>query len=131
MYKRNDGLTEDNRLQNRFTSYLCRSVHNRRIDYFRGKEKPLRIEIMLEDMDYLVTEEQDRILQFAEYDALRQALKEIKEQERYILLARVIEEKSFSQIAGETGLSYKGAAAAYYRTLERLRKLLRGEENEF
>ena len=58
-YKRNDGLTEDNRLQNRFTSYLCRSVHNRRIDYFRGKEKPLRIEIMLEDMDYLVTEEQD------------------------------------------------------------------------
>ena len=31
-------------------------------------------------MDYLVTEEQDRILQFAEYDALRQALKEIKEQ---------------------------------------------------
>ena len=82
MYKRNDGLTEDNRLQNRFTSYLCRSVHNRRIDYFRGKEKPLRIEIMLEDMDYLVTEEQDRILQFAEYDALRQALKEIKEQER-------------------------------------------------
>lgn len=131
MYKRNDGLTEDNRLQNRFTSYLCRSVHNRRIDYFRGKEKPLRIEIMLEDMDYLVTEEQDRILQFAEYDALRQALKEIKEQERYILLARVIEEKSFSQIARETGLSYKGAAAAYYRTLERLRKLLGGGRRGF
>ena len=131
MYKRNDGLTEDNRLQNRFTSYLCRSVHNRRIDYFRGKEKPLRIEIMLEDMDYLVTEEQDRILQFAEYDALRQALKEIKEQERYILLARVIEEKSFSQIAGETGLSYKGAPAAYYRTLERLRKLLGGGRRGF
>ena len=86
---------------------------------------------MLEDMDYLVTEEQDRILQFAEYDALRQALKEIKEQERYILLARVIEEKSFSQIAGETGLSYKGAAAAYYRTLERLRKLLGGGRRGF
>ena len=72
---------------------------------------------------------------FAEFGEARQKgflrVKEIKEQERYILLARVIEEKSFSQIAGETGLSYKGAAAAYYRTLERLRKLLGGGRRGF
>ena len=131
MYKRNYGLTDDNRLQNRFTAYLCRSVHNGRIDYLRRKDKPLRIEIILEDMDYLLAEEKDLTLQFAEYEALRQALKEIKEQERYILLARVIDEKSFSQIAEETGLSYKGAAAVYYRVLEKLRKFLGGERHGF
>ena len=125
MYKRNDGLTEDHRLQNQFTAYLRSAVHN------GGKDKPQRIEIMLEDMDYLMAEESDFLLQLAEYEALRQALQEIKEQERYILLARVIDEKGFAEIADEVGLSYKGTAAVYYRTLEKLRKLLRGEENEF
>ena len=131
MYKRHDGLTEDHRLQNQFTAYLRSAVHNGRIDYLRGKDKPQRIEIMLEDMDYLMAEESDFLLQLAEYEALRQALQEIKEQERYILLARVIDEKGFAEIADEVGLSYKGTAAVYYRTLEKLRKLLRGEENEF
>ena len=118
-------------MQNQFTAYLRSAVHNGRIDYLRGKDKPQRIEIMLEDMDYLMAEESDFLLQLAEYEALRQALQEIKEQERYILLARVIDEKGFVQIADEVGLSYKGTAAVYYRTLEKLRKLLRGEENEF
>lgn len=117
MYKRNDGLTEDHRLQNQFTAYLRSAVHNGRIDYLRGKDKPQRIEIMLEDMDYLMAEESDFLLQLAEYEALRQALQEIKEQERYILLARVIDEKGFAEIADEVGLSYKGTAAVYYRIL--------------
>ena len=93
MYKRNDGLTEDHRLQNQFTAYLRSALRNGRIDYLRGKDKPQRIEIMLEDMDYLMAEESDFLLQLAEYEALRHALQEIKEQERYILLARVIDEK--------------------------------------
>ena len=131
MYQRNDGLTEDHRLQNQFTAYLRSALHNGRIDYLRGKDKPQRIEIMLEDMDYLMADEKDFLLQLAEHEALRQALQEIKKQERYILLARVIDEKGFAQIADEVGLSYKGTAAVYYRTLEKLRKLLRGEENEF
>ena len=131
MYKRNDGLIGVHILQNQFTAYLSNAVHNGRIDYLRGKDKPQRNEITLEDMDYLIAEEKDFLLRFAECEVLRQVLQEIKEQERYILLARVIDEKGFAQIADEVGLSYKGTAAVYYRTLEKLRKLLRGEENEF
>lgn len=131
MYKRNDGLIGVHILQNQFTAYLRNAVHNGRIDYLRGKDKPQRYEITLEDMEYLMAEEKDFLLPLAEYEALRQALQEIKEQERYILLARVIEEKGFAQIADEVGLSYKGTAAVYYRTLKKLRKLLGGERNEF
>lgn len=131
MYYKNDGLTEDNRLQNQFTAYLRNAVHNGRIDYLYKQNKPRRAEIMLDDMDYLMAEEKDFLLQLAEYEVLRQALQEIKEQERYILLARVIDEKGFAQIAEEVGLSYKGTAAVYYRTLQKLRKLLGGERNEF
>lgn len=46
------------------------------------------------------------------------------------MLARVVEEKSFAEIAAEVDLSYKGAAAVYYRTLGKLRKILRGEKVE-
>ena len=63
MYKRNDGLTEDHRLQNQFTAYLRSALHNGRIDYLRRKDKPQRIEIMLEDMDYLMADEKDFLLQ--------------------------------------------------------------------
>ena len=59
MYKRNDGLTDDHILQNQFTAYLHNAVHNGRIDYLYKQNKPQRIEIMLEDMDYLMAEEKD------------------------------------------------------------------------
>lgn len=39
-------------------------------------------------------------------------------------MARVIEDKSFNAIAEELGVSYKGAATLYYRTIAKLRKIL-------
>ena len=124
MYKRNDGLSSDHIIQNQFTAYLRNAVHNGRIDYLRKKRGVPHIEIPLENMDYFMVGDDDFILRLAEYEGLQQALQEIKEQERYILLARVIDEKGFSQIADEVGLSYKGTAAIFYRTLEKLRKIL-------
>lgn len=124
MYKRNDGLSSDHIIQNQFTAYLRNAVHNGRIDYLRKKGGLPHIEIPLEDMDYFMVGDDDFVFRLAEYDGLQQALQEIKELERYILLARVIDEKGFSQIADEVGLSYKGTAAIFYRTLEKLRKML-------
>lgn len=57
---------------------------------------------------------------------LQWALRAIKDRERYVLLARVMDEKDFEQIGAEVGLSYKGAAAVYYRTIAKLRKLVGG-----
>lgn len=64
------------------------------------------------------------IYDLTEYEAVYQALRAIREKERYILLARVVEEKSFSEIASELHMGYKGAAAIYYRTIEKLRRML-------
>lgn len=130
MYQRNDCSTNEHNLQNQFTAYLQNALHNKRIDYIY-KNHSLQAEILMEDMDRFDMMDTEHILKLAEFDALEKALQNIKERERYILLARVIEEKSFSQIAVETGLSYKGAAAIYYRTLEKLRKILGGEIDEF
>ena len=131
MYKKNDGLTGDHRLQNQFTAYVQRAVHNGCVDYLFKKIQPLKAEVPLEDMDDLVSEDTDFVLRLADYEDLRLALQKIQGRERYILLARVIDEKGFAQIADEVGLSYKGTAAVYYRTLDKLRKLLGGDGNGF
>lgn len=55
MYKRNDGLTDDHRLQNQFTAYVQKAIHNGCVDYLFKKIRPLKAEIPLEDMDDLVS----------------------------------------------------------------------------
>lgn len=130
MYKRNDNSTNEHDLQNQFTAYLQNALHNKRIDYIY-KNHFLQSEILMEDMDRFDITDTEYILKLDKFDALAKALQNIKERERYILLARVIEEKSFSQIAEETGLSYKGAAAIYYRTLKKLQKILGGGTDDF
>lgn len=130
MYQRNDCSTNEHNLQNQFTAYLQNALHNKRIDYIY-KNHFMQAEILMEDMDRFDMADTEYILKLAEFDALEKALQNIKERKRYILLARVIEEKSFSQIAEETGLSYKGTASIYYRTLGKLRKILGGGTDDF
>lgn len=66
MYKRNEGLTDNDRLQNQFTAYLRHAVHNGRADYLSKKSIAWKTEIMLEDMDYLLTEDSDFVLRVAD-----------------------------------------------------------------
>lgn len=130
VYKRNDGTDEINAIQNRFTAYLHHAVHNGRIDYLYKKNHPARLETPLENFEALSTQS-DFSLYLAERDVLQRALRAIKDRERYVLLARVIDEKDFEQIGAEVGLSYKGAAAVYYRTIAKLRKLIGENINGF
>ena len=62
------------------------------------------------------------LLMQLEDSALFHALKEINERERYIFFSRVLDNKSFEMLAEETGLSYKGVAAVYYRTVQKIKK---------
>lgn len=39
-----------------------------------------------------------------------------------IFLARTLEEEDFETLGAKFGLSYKGAAALYYRTIQKIRK---------
>lgn len=127
MYHRNDGSIKDNAVQNQFTAYLKQAIHNKRIDYLY-KQKP-NLDSLTDNIEYLADESEDPIAMYAECDLLKRALQGIKERERYILLARIIDDKSFDQIASEVGLGYKGTTAVYYRTLKKLYKILEDEKD--
>ena len=129
---KNDNRTYDsNAVQNRFTAYLKNAVHNKRIDYLYKKNNPSQFELSIDDLEQLPTDQLDFTSRIAEYDTLQWALRLIKERERYILLARVIDEKDFDEIGAEIGLTYKGTAAKYYRTLAKLRNLIGGNDDGF
>ena len=128
MHENNSSSNEHEILQNQFTAYISTSIRRERLAYLRRKCDRLNREIMLEEYHLLLTEESDRFDLLLEGDMIMQALKSIREQERYIVMARVIEEKSFLEIAGELGMKYKGVASIYYRTIEKLRRLLGGED---
>ena len=72
--------------------------------------------------------EQLPVLMRLENTALLKAIERLKTPEQMILFARVLEECSYDEIAQKLGLRYKGASAAYYRVLQKLRQSLEGEE---
>ena len=59
--------------------------------------------------------------------ALVFALEQLGEKELHVFLAHVLDEKSFEDLGNELGLSYKGAAAVYYRAIRKIKnKMKRG-----
>lgn len=127
MIKLNNGSNEQERLQNRFTSLVSRSMNRAKIDYIRKEECRARFTCVMEDekMEY-IPDETDFVLDLCESDALAYALTQLDERERYVLFARVLEERNFEEIADKLGLKYKGVTALYYRTIAKLRELIGG-----
>lgn len=107
MYKKNNGSTEQEILQNQFSAYVKKAVHNRRIQFLTEKSRKFRFETPLFDLDYLLFDTTDIIQEITDHETVRQALRSIKENERRIVLERIIEEKSFGQLSDELGMSYK------------------------
>ena len=54
MYKKNNGSTEQEILQNQFSAYVKKAVHNRRIQFLTEKSRKFRFETPLFDLDYLL-----------------------------------------------------------------------------
>ena len=128
MFKKNNGSDEHDILQNQFTSYLSFAVSNARIDFIRAKIARLKREQATDQYDLLFMQEVFEVEIFIENEALSQAIKDIREKERYVFLARVLEDKKFKEIAKELGMGEKGVAAIYYRTVKKLRDILEGGE---
>ena len=127
MYKRNDGLTGDQILQNQFTAFLNTALCNTRKAYLRGKYRRCKRDCITDEF-FLCPYDGEYTESAVDYAELYSALSAIREKERRVFLARVLDEKGFDEIARELGLSYKGAAAIYYRTISKLRVLLGGED---
>jgi len=129
MWHKNNGKSETEIMQNRFTAYLATAVQRRRNDYIQQLDRRRQIESLTEDFLFMpeCSIEQDMLLGLPvlmqlEDSVLLQALKELSERERYIFLARVLDGKSFETLAEETELGYKGVTAVYYRTAQKIRR---------
>ena len=128
MFKKNNGSNEQDILQNQFTSYLSFAVSNARIDFIRAKIARLKREQVTDQYEILLTQEVMEVEAIFENEALTQAIKDIREKERHVFLAKVLEDKKFKEIAEELGMGEKGVAAIYYRTVKKLRDILEGGE---
>ena len=128
MFQKNEGSNEHDILQNQFTSYLSFALNNARIDFIRVKIARLKREHITDQYELIFAQDSFEIEAFLENEILTQAIRNIREKERHVFLARVLEEKRFKEIAEELGMGEKGVAAIYYRTVKKLRDTLeRGE----
>lgn len=133
MWQRNNGKEEVEKLQNRFTAYLVTAVHRKRAAYMNQRIKLIQMEYAAERDNWNYQEgvyhdmfEELPLLMHLENDRLFYALKYLNERELYIFLERVLNEVSFEELAAELGLSYKGVAAIYYRTVQKIKKQMKG-----
>ena len=128
---RNNGQGESNILQNQFTRYLKTAIQRRKIDLFRIRSRVYDHECFddsWQDIPGLITVD----IYFnspTQFDTigLEQALCQIGKRDRYIFYAHVLDERTFTELAAELGLTYKGVAAAYYRVIYKIRETLRGD----
>ena len=104
MFKKNTGSNEHDILQNQFTSYLSFAVSNARIDFIRAKIARLKREQVTDQYKLLITHEVLEVESIFENEALTQAIKDIKEKERYVFIALVLDDKKFKEIEEELGM---------------------------
>lgn len=137
MWQKNDGTGEDNILQNQFTSYLLTAVRRRKTAYMKETYHRQKIELHVGFCDFDAISGVDidldanlPLLDQIENPLLLQALLQAKDRERYILLARILNECSFFELSEELGISYKAASNSYYRLLERIQRLMKGGNDD-
>lgn len=128
MWQKNNGKSETEILQNQFTAYLATAVQHRRGEYIQQISRQQQTEFVTEVIEDSQKEdvEKDMLSELPlsmqlEDSALIHALKEVNDRERHIFFARVLDERSFESLAEEMGLGYKGVAAIYYRTIQKIK----------
>lgn len=135
MWEHNNGAGESNILQNQFTAYLVTALRRRKVQYLRSKLQIQQYETSLEIWDQiegLLTEPDLALglplIEQLENIRLQQALKQAKQRDLYIFLAKVLEDRSFVEIAGELGIAYNTVLSVYHRMIQKLKKELGGED---
>ena len=131
----NSGKGESNILQNQFTRYLKTAVQRRKIDLFHARNRVYGRECYddsWQDIPGLITED----IYFntsAQCDTigLERTLYQVEKRDRYIFFAHVLDERTFTELAAELCMNYKGVAAAYYRVIRKIRDALRGDAHGF
>ena len=131
MWQRNNGQAGDD-LQFRFTAYLVSAVKRRRKDYLIQLYKRSSTECTVDMVYESEPSSEERVMDSLplmdaiENGALLEALQKLNERERQVFLARTLEEADFETLGAKLGLSYKGVAALYYRTIQKIKKSIEG-----
>jgi len=130
MWQHNDGAGESNVLQNQFTSLLVKAIKNKKVDYLRQKTKQRKHEIQVEDgeqghfhSDFDINQILPAIEQLESVE-LQQSLQSKTKRALYIFMAKVLEDRSFAEIASELGMKYSAVSESYYRTVRLIKKEL-------
>ena len=130
MLPKNNGITENEILQNQFTAYVSRAIHNRRLRYLISLDRRSKRELPFYHHQEWFASEDNHMDDIWEYELLRQVLRQIRDKERAIVLARIVDEKSFTEIALEMKMSYKAVTNLYYRVMKRLKMYMEGVDTE-
>ena len=110
MNKINNGTAEYEILQNRFTSFICKSMNNARINYLKHESVRIHHTFEMEDEKFaFIPDCSDFVSGLCDTDSLSYALKQIDKRERFVIISRVLEEKSFEDIADKLGLGLRGS----------------------
>ena len=134
MQYRNDGNREDYIVQNQFTAYLQVALKRRKNEYIskfyrlQKHEQPLEADCVLFSDNGWHTDCNNRMEVQEEYIAVLKAIDQLRERERFVFVARSLEERSFEELAQELQIGYKGVAAIYYRAIRNIRRKLDGEQ---
>ena len=121
---RNPGVSEEDKLFNRFTAFISVSLHREKITYFNLLKRQNENIIYDDEMLLLITDENDVAFDMCKNDLLQYIFKHLDKRDRYVLRSRIFEKKKFEEIAISMGLKYKGAAAIYYRAIEKSKKIV-------
>lgn len=128
-------------LQNQFTAYLVRALRRRRAAYIHTQTRRAEREVITDTPETFWAAEappEERPacepLSFHdvpfENERLEKALWALSDRERRVLFGRAVAGRSLQALAEENGLRYKGAAALYYRSLQKLRRTMEGDGHD-
>lgn len=134
VWQRNEGHEQDDVLQNRFTAYLLSAVQRRKAQYIDTLMKVQQTSTLIEetvmDTEFDLEGEASQgipLYMRLQNEKLFLSLSCLTERERYVFFTRALDERSLDELASELGLSYKGVAAIYYRTIQKIKKCMKGE----
>lgn len=135
VWHRNEGQEPDEILQNKFTAYVATAVQRKKASYIDSAMKNLQaaqlIEEAMEDCSFDIEAEalaEVPLYMKLQNDKLFSALSELTERERFVFFNRALDEMSLEELACKLDLSYKGVAAVYYRTIQKIKKKMKGEK---
>lgn len=124
---KNDGLSQDNIVQNRFTAYLLTSISHRKAKYLKTLNEQFKQEIPLEVAELLIGEDGGINKSFDNEIGdmeLQRELSKLTERDRSIVFKRAVSEESFVKIAADMDMGYAAVKAVYRRSLDKIRREL-------